>query len=92
MNGTDYAGAVDLNLRYSWHFVLFVVDLERNRQTVFEKRRLRRIFGPKEQGVTDDWRKIHNEELSKLYSRINTIRMVESRIIRPMGSVARTGR
>jgi hypothetical protein len=34
---------------------------------VFENRVLRRIFGPKRDEVTGDWRKLHNEELHKLY-------------------------
>ena len=38
------------------------------RLTVFENRVLRRIFGPKRDGVTGDWRKLHNEELYDLYS------------------------
>jgi hypothetical protein len=35
---------------------------------VFENRMLRRIFGPKRDEVTGDWRKLHNEELHNLYS------------------------
>jgi hypothetical protein len=35
---------------------------------VFENRVLRRIFGPKKDEVTGDWRKLHNEELHNLYS------------------------
>jgi hypothetical protein len=39
---------------------------------VFEKRVLRRIFGPKGDEVTGEWRKLHNEELHILYSCPNT--------------------
>jgi hypothetical protein len=46
---------------------------------VFEIRVLRRIFGPKRDEVTGDWRKLHNEELHKLYSSPNIIRMIKSR-------------
>jgi hypothetical protein len=35
---------------------------------VFENRAMRRIFGPKRDEVTGDWRKLHNEELQNLYS------------------------
>jgi hypothetical protein len=35
---------------------------------VFEKRALRRIFGPKRDEATREWRKLHNEELNNLYS------------------------
>jgi hypothetical protein len=41
---------------------------EEHRLRVFENRVLRRIFGPKRDEVTRDWRKLHNEELHNLYS------------------------
>jgi hypothetical protein len=41
---------------------------EEHRLRVFENRVLRRIFGPKMDDVTGDWRKLHNEELHNLYS------------------------
>jgi hypothetical protein len=40
----------------------------RNRQRVFENKVLRRLFGPKRDEVTGDWRKLHNEELHSFYS------------------------
>jgi hypothetical protein len=43
---------------------------------VFEHRALRRIFGPKRDEVTGEWRRIHNKELYALYSSIN-IRMIK---------------
>jgi hypothetical protein len=43
---------------------------------VFEIRVLRRIFGPKRDEVTGDWRKLHNEELHNVYSSPNIIRMI----------------
>jgi hypothetical protein len=46
---------------------------------VFENRVLRRVFGPKKDEVTGEWRKLHNEELSDLYSLPNTVRVVKSR-------------
>jgi hypothetical protein len=46
---------------------------------VFENRVLRRIFGPKRNEVTGDWRKLHNEELHNFYSSPNIIRMIKSR-------------
>jgi hypothetical protein len=55
---------------------------------VFENRVLRRIFGPKRDEVTGDWRKLHNEELHNLYSSPN--RMIKSRM-RWAGHVARMG-
>jgi hypothetical protein len=58
---------------------------------VFENRMLRRIFGPRSDEVTGDWRKLHNEELHNLYSSPNIIRMIKSRRMRWAGHVARMG-
>jgi hypothetical protein len=54
---------------------------------VFENRVLRRIFGPKRDEVTRDWRKLHNEELHNLYSSPNIIRMIKSWRVRWVGHV-----
>jgi hypothetical protein len=58
---------------------------------VFESRVLRRIFGPKRNEVTGDWRKLHNEELHNLYSTTNVIRMIKSKRMIWTGHVARMG-
>jgi hypothetical protein len=52
---------------------------EEHRLRVFENRVLRRIFGPKIDEVAREWRNLHNEELYRLYSSLNTIRMIKSR-------------
>ena len=52
---------------------------------------LRRIFGPKRDEVTGEWRKLHNVELSDLYSLPNIVRMVKSRRMRWAGHVVRMG-
>jgi hypothetical protein len=44
---------------------------------VFENRVLRRIFGPKRNEVTGEWRKLRNKELHNLYSSPNIIRMIK---------------
>ena len=62
---------------------------EERRLRVFENRVLRRIFGPKRDGVTGQWRKLHNEELNDLYSSPNIVRLIKSRIMRWAGHVAR---
>ena len=49
---------------------------------VFENRVLRRVFGPKRDDITREWRKLHNEELSDLYSLPNIVRVVKSRRMR----------
>jgi hypothetical protein len=64
---------------------------EEHRLRVFENRVLRRIFGPKRDEVTGDWRKLHNEELHNLYSSPSIIRMINSRRMRWAGHVARMG-
>jgi hypothetical protein len=48
----------------------------------------RRIFGPKRDEVTEEWRKLHNEELRDLYSSPNIIRIMKSRKMRWAGHVA----
>jgi hypothetical protein len=58
---------------------------------VFENRVLRRIFGPKGDEVTGEWRKMHNEELHKVYSSPDIIRQVKSRRMRLAGHVALMG-
>jgi hypothetical protein len=52
---------------------------EEHRLRVFENRVLRRIFGPKRDEATGDWRRLHNEELNDLYSSPNIIRVIKSR-------------
>ena len=47
---------------------------------VFENRVLRRIFVPKREEVTWEWRKLHHEELNDLYSTPNTVRVINSRV------------
>jgi hypothetical protein len=56
---------------------------------VFENRVLRRIFGPKRNEVTVEWRKLHNEELRDLYPSPSIIRIIKSRRMRWAGNVAR---
>jgi hypothetical protein len=63
---------------------------EEHKLRVFESRVLR-IFGPKRDGVTGGWRKLHNEELHNLYSSQSIIRIVKSRRVRWAGHVARMG-
>jgi hypothetical protein len=51
---------------------------EEHKQRVFENRVLRSIFGPKRDGVTREWRRLHNEELHNLYSSSSIIRIIVS--------------
>jgi hypothetical protein len=64
---------------------------EERRLRVFENRVLRRVFGPKRDEVTGEWRKLHNEELSDRYSLPNIVRVVKSRRMRWAGHVACMG-
>jgi hypothetical protein len=68
-----------------------LVVREEHKLKVFESRMLRRIFGPKGDGVTGGWRKLHNEELHNLYSSPSIIRIIKSRRMRWVRHVARMG-
>ena len=52
---------------------------EERRLRVFENCVLRRIFGPKRDEVTGEWRKLHNEELNNLYCSPNIVRVIKAR-------------
>jgi hypothetical protein len=58
---------------------------------VFENRVLGRIFGPRREEVTGEWRKLHNEKLNDLYSSPSIIRITKSRRMRWAGHVAPMG-
>jgi hypothetical protein len=58
---------------------------------VFENRLMRRLFGPKRDEVTGGWRKVHNEELHKLYSSPNIIIMIKQNKIKWARHVACMG-
>ena len=64
---------------------------EERRLKVSENRVLRRIFGPKTEEVTGEWRKLHNEELNDMYCLPNIVRVIKWRSIRWEGHVARMG-
>ena len=69
--------------------VCYCILREEHRLRVFENRVLRRIFGPKREGVKGEWRKLHNEELNDLFSSPNIVRVIKSRRLRWAGHVAR---
>jgi hypothetical protein len=58
---------------------------------VFQNRVLKKIFGPKRDEATGEWRRLHNEELNDLYSPPNIIRVIKSGRMRWAGHVARMG-
>jgi hypothetical protein len=64
---------------------------EECRLRVLESRVLRRIFGPKRDEVTVEWRRLHNKELNAVYSSQN-IRMIKTQRLRRARHVARMGR
>ena len=71
----------------TWSLIL----REEHRVRMFENRVLMIVFGPKRDEVTGEWRKLHNEELSDLYSLPNILRVVKSRRMRWAEHVARMG-
>jgi hypothetical protein len=64
---------------------------EECRLRVLENKMLRRIFRPKRDEVTGEWRRLHNKELYTLYSSPNINRVIKSRRLRWAGHVARMG-
>jgi hypothetical protein len=64
---------------------------EEHRLRVFKNRVLRRTFEPKRDGVTGEWRRLHNEELNDLLSSPNIIRVIKSRRMRWAVHVERMG-
>ena len=64
---------------------------EERKLRVFEDMVLRRIFGPRRDEVTEQRRRLHNEELNGLYSSLNIVRVIKSRRMRWVGHVARMG-
>jgi hypothetical protein len=67
----------------------FIVLTPLCRLRVFEYRVLRRIFGPKREEVTGEWRKLNNEELNDLYCSPNIVGLLKSSRMRWKGHVAR---
>ena len=61
------------------------------RLRVFENRVLRRIFGPKTDELTGEWRKLHNEDLNDLYCSRSVVWVIKSKRMRWVGHVARMG-
>jgi hypothetical protein len=55
---------------------------EELRLRVFERRMLRRIFGPMKDEVTEEWRRLHDDELNDLYSSLNSIWVIKSKRMR----------
>jgi hypothetical protein len=69
----------------------FLTLREEHRLRVFENRVMRKIFVPKRDEVTGEWRKLHNEELRDLYSSPSIIRIITYRRMRWAGHVSRMG-
>jgi len=64
---------------------------EERKLRVFENMVLMRIFGPRKNEVTGEWRRVHKEELNDLCSSPNIVRVIKSRRMKWAGHVARMG-
>ena len=64
---------------------------EERKLRVFKNMVLRRIFGPRRDEVTWEWRRLHNEQLNDLYCSPNIVRVIKSRRMRWAGHVAHMG-
>jgi hypothetical protein len=64
---------------------------EERKLRVFENMVLRRIFGPRRDEVTGEWRRLHSEELNDLYWSPNIVRVIKSKRMRWAGHMARMG-
>jgi len=64
---------------------------EERKLRVFQNMVLRRIFGPRKDEVTGEWRRMHNEELNDLYCSPNIVRVIKSRRMIWAGHMARMG-
>jgi hypothetical protein len=68
-----------------------VVDIAEGKEAEGFDNMLRRIFGPRRDEVTGDWRRLHNEDLNDLYCSPNIVRVIKWRRMRWAGHLARMG-
>jgi hypothetical protein len=79
IEGHSAYSMVKQHIYLSWKFPRTWSLSEERKLRVFENRVQRRIFGPKRDEVTGEWRKLRSEELNDLYSSPNFVRVIKSR-------------
>jgi hypothetical protein len=79
------------NYNFVGCFVWWSFTLREDSRLFFKNGVLRRIFGPKRDEVTGEWKRLHNKKLYALYSSPNNIRVIKSRRLRWVWHVARKG-
>ena len=67
------------------NYISYATAREERKLRVFENMVLRRIFGPRRDEVTGEWRRLHNEELNGLYSSPNIVRVIKTRRMDGLG-------
>jgi len=87
-----FACKTEISVIYTKFHCAVLIKVKIRKLMVFENKVLRRIFGPRRDEVTGEWRRLHNEELNDLYCSLNIVRVIKWRRMRWAGHMARMGK